>query len=308
MRSYKLSFAAPAIAVRQWIGLGRSLRTLNAFGLLSACLLAAPACMAGESEPAGELVSLSPRIDVSEAPSRSEPVDFEVLASRTQRVHVVQAPPMDGLPPVTGTANLKVEMVKAPELPEPVEPLTALPVEGEAVVAQIREFREEHRGEGFVVVSATVYDHARTFLRIFPNGQADREVAVWSNVDFNHFVGVGSFRVTEADGATRDIGLMMVLGNEPAVKEGAPNMPDLAKAGPSFLVAKGNSAEALESTERLHQLYRNEGERMRQASLARAEELAAKKAALLADPPKPADMTVRFWKRPEPADSQAEQP
>jgi hypothetical protein len=286
-----------------------SLLRITAFFLTAGVVFAEETQLSSHAASAtdGSIVSLPAALDPTEAISKQEPVDFTVLASRTQRVRVVQAPPMDGLPPVTGTANLKVEMVKAPELPEPLESLAPLPVEDAAVVAQIQEFREEHRGDEFVVVCATVYDHTRTFLRIFPNGQTDQEVTVWSNIDFNHFTGVGSFRVTAADGTTRNIGLMMVLGNEPSVKDGAPSLPDLTKTGPSFLVTKGNS-EALEPIDRLHQLYRNEGERMKQAFFAREKALEAKKAALLANPPKPLDVTIRFWQRPEPAAQESQQP
>jgi hypothetical protein len=274
---------------------------------MTALFLTAGVIHAEQTEPSAvfasaiddSTVSLPAQEEAPEAPSNPGPIDFKVFSSRSQRVHVVQASPMEGLPPVTGMATLKVEMVEAPELPEPVQPLPALPVQDSAAIEQIQRFREEHQGCEFVFVSAMVYDHARTYLRIYPNGQADLEVAGWSNVDFNHFTGVGSFRVKEADGRIHDIGLIMGLGKESGAEAGIPNLPDLTNSGPSFVVTKGDSAEALESIDRLHQLYRNEGERLEKAALARAKALDAKKAALLANPPKPADVTIRFWKRPE---------
>jgi hypothetical protein len=287
-----------------------SLSRLSVLLLTAGAIQAEPTDLSASSTSVVEdsTVSLPPQVDLAEATFKPEPLDFTVLASRTQRVQVTQAPPMEGLPPVTGTATLKVEMVEAPELPAPVEPLGELPAQDAAATAQIQEFREQHPSGEFIFISATVYDHVRTYLRIFPNGQADREVAVWSNVDFNHFAGLGSFRVKDADGTSRDIGLMMSLGNESGIKDGAPSLPALAAAGPSFIVTKGDCPEAVESLKRLHQLYRNEGETLKQASLARTKALEAKKAAFLASPPKPADVTVRFWQRPESTASASEQP
>jgi len=303
------------MAVRLSHGCAIYSNQMNSLLPWTSLIITAGAIHAGQMEQGintgdfGLSTALNPaKTEASEGVAKPEPIDFTVLASRAQRVQVVQPPPMVGLPPITGIATLKVEMVKAPALPAPVESLTDLPVQDITARPRIQEFQSEPPSGEFIFISATVYDHARTYLKILSNGQPEREVAVWSNVDFNHFTGVGSFRVAEADGVTRDIGLVMGLGNESGTKDGVPSLPDLATAGPSFVIVKGDSAEALKSVSRLHQLYRNEGELMKQAFLARATELEAAKAALLAEPPKPLDVTVRFWKRPEPTDSPSEQP
>jgi len=50
---------------------------------------------------------------------KSEPIAFKTLASRTTKMDVVKAPPMQGLPPVTGRINVTVRMVQDPGRPEP---------------------------------------------------------------------------------------------------------------------------------------------------------------------------------------------
>ena len=48
----------------------------------------------------------------------------------------------------------------------------------------------------------------------------------------------------------------------------------------------------------VHDLYRKEGVRMEEAFQAREKAHAERKAYLLANPPVPGDVTIRFWKRP----------
>ncbi len=90
----------------------------------------------------------------SEPPPKPEPIDFKVLSSRTTRVDVKEAPEMPELPP--------------PNLPDPPRPLPALPPEDPAVIARLAELTEKYRGTDLVFLSATVYDHNRTFLRWNP--------------------------------------------------------------------------------------------------------------------------------------------
>jgi hypothetical protein len=51
----------------------------------------------------------------------------------------------------------------------------------------------------------------------------------------------------------------------------------------------------------MHDLYRVEGARMAAACQARAIAYEARKAYLLANPPVPKDVTIRFWKRVAPS-------
>lgn len=248
----------------------------------------------------------------TEPAPKPEPIDFKVLNSRTQRRNVTEAPEMSDLPPIKGTINVTVQMVEDPGLLDPPPPLPALLPNDPAVIARLEEFRQHYRGTELVFLSATVYDDDRTLLRIYPNGNVDQQVAAWSNLNFNHFSGFSTFRVKDEDGNFRDFGLLMGIGstntarmrerlarhgqdyNEPEI----PKMPDFAVAGPSFTVLEGDAdSPAMDTLEQVHDLYRKEGARMEAAFHAREKAYEERKAYLLANPPKPSDITVRVWKR-----------
>jgi len=248
-----------------------------------------------------------------EPPPKPEPIEFSVLSSRTTRMTVTEAPEMHDLPPITGTINVTVQLVEDPNLPDPPPPLPALPPDDPAVLARLAELAANYRGLDLVFLSATVHDHSRTLLRIYPNGRYDQKVEAWSNIDFNHFSGFSTYRVRDGiDGTVYDYGLLMGIGNsktrrwaelsaEKGVESEAseiPNLPDLAEGGPAFAVVAGEKdSPAMATLEQLHDLYRKEGARMEAAYHAREQARAERKAHLLANPPVPEDVTVQFWKR-----------
>lgn len=246
---------------------------------------------------------------------KPRPIDFKVLTSRTKRMSVIEASEMPDLPPIKGVISVTVQLVADPGLPDPPDPplpLPALPPDDLAVLARIEELRKKSRGTEFVFLSATVYDHSRTFLRIYPNGNVEDEISAWSNIDFNHFSGFSTFRVKGSDGTFRDFGLLMGISNSDShrirkrlAKNGhdyhepeIPRLPDLAISGPSFVVAEGQvDSKAMDTLSQVHDLYRNEGVRMEKAFHAREKAYAARHAYLLANPPSPDDIMIRFWKR-----------
>lgn len=245
---------------------------------------------------------------------KPEPIEFEVLRTHTKRVHVVESPEMPGLPAPEGTINVTVQLVKDPGLPDPPPPLPALPPDDPAVLARLEELREEYKETQLVFVSATVYDHSRTYLRCYPSGGGGRkEICGWSNLDFNHFSGFATYQVKGADGELREYGLLMGIGNEDTqqraewlakhdreyVAPEIPSLPELATAGPAFVISEGDTTdkEAMELIEGMHSLYRTEGARMEEAYHARVKAYEERKAFLLANPPKPKDVVIRVWNR-----------
>ncbi len=221
---------------------------------------------------------------------KPEPIDFKVLSSRTTRMDVTKAPEMHDLPLITGTINVTVQLVENPILidPPPPPPLPALPPTDPAVIARLAELRKKYRDTKLVFLSATVYDHNRTFLRIYPNGKVGEEVTAWSNLNFNHFSGFSTYRVKDAEDDTHyDFGLLMGIGGidtrrwkEMAEARGienkGPEIPkipiisDLADGGPSFIVVKGDAkSPAMDTLEQIHDLYRKEGVKMAEACHAR---------------------------------------
>ena len=234
--------------------------------------------------------------DISTVP---EPIKFEVLSSRTQRREVTEASELPDLPAVQGTINVTVQVVKDPGLPEPRPPLPALAPDDPAVFARMEELQEAHQGTQLIFLSATVYDHSRTLLRISATGKSEDEITAWSNLDFNHFSGFATFSMNTANGTSQEIGLLMGIGNEEVGEQvEASKLQDLATAGPAFVVSEGGaSGEALDILEQLHALYRTEGAQMAKAYFAREKAYAERKAYLLANPQKPKDVVIRFWQR-----------
>ena len=259
---------------------------------------------------------------------KHESINFKVKSTITRRVNVVETSELSDLPPIRGTINTTVQMVEDPGLadPPPPPPLPALPVDDPAMLASMAKMQAEmqvkDRGSQIAFVSATVYDHSRTYLRCYPSGEGRKEICGWSNLDFNHFCGFATYQAKGADGEIQEYALLMGIGDvdtqqtsEHLSKNGKkyqapelPELPDLATGGPAFVLTDGDTTdkESIALFQGMHDLYRNEGPRMEAAYHARIKAHAERKAYLLAHPPAPKDVTIQFWKRntPSPAGMQ----
>ena len=242
----------------------------------------------------------------------SQPISSTVLASHTERREVTQAAPMQGLPPVRGNVNVSVKLVEDPKLPEPPPTLPSLPPDDPAVVARLAEARKNFQSTEIAFVSVTVYDHSRSLVRIHPNGKEDKTVTAWSNVNFSHFCGFSGWRVNHPDGTSHDVRLLFGVSRESIAQQQAmaerggrdytppviPELPDLAAAGPAFVVIDGpTESSAMSLLEQSHELYRKEGARMEQAWKNAEAETEARRAHFLSNPPHPKDVSLKFWKR-----------
>jgi hypothetical protein len=233
---------------------------------------------------------------------------------------VTKAPEMHDLPPITGTINVTVQLVKDPGLIDPPPPLPTLPPGDPAVIARLAKLSEKYRGTELVFLSATVYNQNRTFLQIDPNGRLDGSVTAWSNLNFNHFSDFSTYQVKDAeDGTLYDFGLLMgidsietrrwkEMAEARGVKNKGPELPkipimcDLAVGGPAFIVVEGDAnSPAMDTLEQIHDLYQKEGAKMEKAYHVREKARAERKAHLLANPPKPDDVKIQFWKRTQPS-------
>lgn len=268
-------------------------------------------------------VQLPPPIVQRETPAKEpthEP-EFSILTSRTKRVHVKEAAEMSDLPPIEGTINLTIQKVADPGLADPPPPLPPLPPTDPAVLARLQDLRQHYRVTQLAFVSASVYDGKRTLLKIYPNGQADSEVVAWSNLNFMYFCGNGGYRLNYPDGTYQDYALLLAVGPvsiENAIRAPArtgrkdlipqiPELPDVETAGPRFVLMKGDrEGHAMEVLEQLHDLFQVSGETLKTQYFAREQARAERKAYLLANPPKPEDVTVRVWKRTRTENSQEE--
>jgi hypothetical protein len=239
-----------------------------------------------------------------------EPVakpDLVIQSTQVKQMEVVEPPELPELPPVRGTKNLTVHLVDDPGLPDPAPP--ASPSDDDPQVEALpAEMSANHPETRIVFVSATVYDHKRTLLTCHPAGVSSREITVWSNLDFNHFQGFPTFEATGADGEVRSYALLTCVGNGTAANlreqqtagetTEEPAIPALPDDKPAFVIqTESPDPESVTLIEDLHALYRAEGTRMAEACAAREKAREERKAFLLANPPKPKDVTVHFWKR-----------
>jgi hypothetical protein len=238
------------------------------------------------------------------------PAPARIISSNTVQKQVTEPAPMNGVPAVTGKINVTMEVAEAVDLPIP-QPLPPVLPTDPAVQATLQEFRETHEETKLVFLSASVYDKSRTLLRISPNGGAGDEVTAWSNLDFNYFRNFSTYCVHNADGATQEFYLLMGIDDiQTEVSQRLPErndqhyqapaipvLPELAVSGPAFQVIAGNQdGPAMDTLEQLHDLFRKEGNNMIAAYTAQRQAEAERRAELLANPPKPADVKIRYRK------------
>ena len=244
--------------------------------------------------------------------------DFVVKSTVFREMDVVEPPPMSGLPPVQGTITATVHLVEDPRLPDPPPPLPPVSVDDPRVQTSLAEMSEKYREIQILFLSATVYNHSRTLLHCYATGNGNKEITVWSNLDFNHFCGFSTFEVKAADGEIRQYALIMGIGNEDTQKRtevlakhdveyDLPEIPALPDDKPAYVIEDvAPDAEMTQLIEDLHELYRSEGPRMAVAYAERSKAEAERRAYLLAHPPVPKDVTIHFWQRDHPVGMPAE--
>jgi hypothetical protein len=140
-----------------------------------------------------------------------------------------------------------------------------------------------------LLLSATVYPGPRTFLNWthhFPDGTS-RQFSGWSNIDFNHYTGVSTFLGTDGNHHT----FVMALGTEEIA---AANAPEFATNTPTFIPDGEIPAEALVVVDSLHKIYATESEKLATAYAGREDARIAEEAELLANPPQPQDLIIRY--------------
>ncbi len=143
-----------------------------------------------------------------------------------------------------------------------------------------------------LLLSATVFPGPRTYLRWtrhFGDGQAE-EFSGWSNIDFNHLCGISTFLSTDGEQHS----FVMGIGSLEQVPEGL-TAPVFESNTPTFIPAHANTpAEALATIDSLHQLYAADPAKFAAAHVERERAAKAKAAELLANPPQPKDLIIRY--------------
>ena len=211
-----------------------------------------------------------------------------------------------------GGRKITVQRITPIVLPDPVKQEAAITPDSPGIAERIEEFIEENPDAGFLFVGARVYrseDGAqRTFVNLWPQGQGEA-LSFWSSADFALLSGFSSF--IGSDGKTRsiimawDIQEIESLGKLTAPLEnenGLPPLPIIAEGKVSFAITSGAATEeSLAAVQSLHDLYHNEHPRLLAAYEGREKARLAQEAELKANPPKPKDIVLSFWRTESPA-------
>lgn len=236
-------------------------------------------------------------------PPGSPPPDFVIRSTIVTETDVVQAPPMQGLPPVSGTITTTVHLVEDPGIPDPV-PVPPGPVLSKpSNLTELLKARTNAIPDHPVFLSASVNPDGKTLIRIHLMAPNRKEVAAWSNVDFNHFRGLSHIMSTDGSALPVRHSLMMGIGESanPSAPLPPSSLPALAD-GPAFVILSEEPADedTVRIIEAMHELYRTDGPRLVAEYQARVLEEESRREYLLANPPQPKDVTIHFWQRKHP--------
>jgi len=192
-------------------------------------------------------------------------------------------------------------------------PPTAVAVEENQIPLEreTTEANDENSVEEFVMAGATVF-HPKdspplSLVHIWPNrgGQA---VVFWSSADFGLLSGISSF--IGSDGKPRSLMLMWSISEgenlSDLITELGPEsskIPKLAADKATFAITSDHKTPAatLLTIQSLHDIYNSEYERLKRAYEGREQAILESEAELKANPPRPKNITLNFWRTETPA-------
>ncbi len=225
-------------------------------------------------------------------------------------MEVFAEPGADGEPNVATTAKVTVQLVQDPGLARNSAP--AEPINSQAQIGSGPENSHEIQvRKAHIFVAATIFDGTRSHIKIYPEGKHEGEVEAWSNIDFNLFGGTGKMLVSQEDGTTEEVTIVISIENVDtsaqalrAASRGLsyqapqiPVLPDIETGGASFSVIQGVAEDSgMGRLEQLHDLYRSGHEKLEQAYAGVLAARAAREAGLQLNPP-PTDIKVSFWNK-----------
>jgi hypothetical protein len=262
--------------------------TKHLFNFLSSAVLLLPICFAQEARIPGSISDgkrskPAPPIELPEYTIKWSKVQYKY--GRKVTINRIEPPVVVSKP--------KIEL-SAAQVAQRTE-------EWKTKIKDINEYG------GFVMVSATIYDHKATHVRWWHEGEA---FEAWSNVDWNHLGGFIGF-----EARNKRYEMMLVSGNASSQvlqqqnKQGyritvpqIPALPNLEEKGASYTIIKGDESneQAMEFIEAIHDLYAAEKPRLIAAFNEREKNHVIwmrKREALRNNPPPKPDLTINFWKR-----------
>jgi hypothetical protein len=214
-----------------------------------------------------------------------------------------------------GGRTITIQKIKPIDLPPPPEPVVQrmMPADNPAFQARLAEYRASHPAWVTIPLGATVYRSKdtppRSLVRYWPK-PTGKSITFWSSADFALISGIHSFVAN--DGQTR--WLFMSWGNMDIERQTAlhaargreyhaPNIPEFPVGNATFTIVGDAPADAADliPIQSLHDLYNREFERLKIAYEGREQARLQREADLKANPPRPKDITLNYWRSEKPA-------
>jgi hypothetical protein len=165
---------------------------------------------------------------------------------------------------------------------------------------------EEASAGGFVMAGATVFrpkdSPPLSLVQVWPQGSG-QAVVFWSSADFGLLSGISSF--IGSDGKTRSL-MLMWSASEPAslvdlkteLGPQNPQIPDFSDGKATFSITSDRQAPAatLLTIQSLHDIYNSDYKRLKTAYEGREQARLEREAELKANPPRPQNITLNFWR------------
>ena len=207
-----------------------------------------------------------------------------------------------------GGRTITIRKIKPIALPAPPAPPPAANTDNAAFRERLAECRASHPVTPVLSLGATVYRFKdfppRTLVQYWP-GHGDEPITFWSSADFALISGIHSFVGT--DGLTYS--LFMTWSTTDTTRSTAtsvPNIPVFPDGPASFAIVGTPPADSsvLGPIQSLHDLYNSEFQRLMTAYEGRERARLQHEADLKANPPKPKNIVLNYWRTEKPAQTE----
>lgn len=240
------------------------------------------------------------------APAAELLPEFQVLSRSVTKEMAVEPAPLPGMTPVSRERTVTIERVADPHLPAPLPPPPPANPTDPALKARLAAFRAAYQPTRMIGLSATTYDFATTRLRWRSKARPDEPITAWSNLNFEYIRGHSDLKLAGEKymlflgygvETTANLKRRAARFGVPYVPPVLPELPELATAGPAFIITEGDATGTpeLEFLATLHAVYPGEEPRLKAAYEAREAARKAHEAYVRAHPPVPHDLIIKHW-------------
>ncbi len=211
-----------------------------------------------------------------------------------------------------GGRTITVSKINPITLPEPFKAVAPPDTSQPAVQERAAEITAKYPDQELLFIGASIF-HAqdstvRSLVQISPMGGGD-SVSFWSSADFALLSGFSSFIGSDGDAhslvmswSAEKIDSIAGFIEKQGREYGIEKAPELPAGKATFAIISEKPTEAtLASIQSLHDLYNNEHDRLEKAYHGRERARIQHEAELKANPPKPKDIVLNYWRTETPA-------